>query len=106
MAYHGGPTRRLIDVRAVRRGCRGAILVCLLFVENGDETSISLGLVPVPPLLRRLVLVLVVFVLGSEQDVVSPAPPHELTELLEDQEVQDTTRGDLIVIVAGYPVPV
>ena len=41
-----------------------------------------------------------------KQDVISPAPPHELTKLLEDHEVQDATCAYFIIIVTWNLIPV
>ena len=57
-------------------------------------------------LLDGLVGVLFVLGLGCQQHVVSPAPPDELAQLLEHQQVQDAACGDLVIIVPWYPVPV
>lgn len=42
----------------------------------------------------------------GQEHVEAPSPPHELTELLEDEEVEDTASTDFIVVIARYSVPV
>jgi hypothetical protein len=42
----------------------------------------------------------------SQQNVVSPRPTHELTKLLKDEKVKNSSRGDFLVVVAGNHVPV
>lgn len=42
----------------------------------------------------------------GQEHVVSPGPPEELAELLENEEVQDSAGADFFVVVTGDSVPV
>lgn len=42
---------------------------------------------------------------GSQQNVETPRPSNQLTELLEDEKIEDASRSNLVVIVAGNLVP-
>ena len=42
----------------------------------------------------------------GQEHVEAPSPPHELTELLEDEEVEDTAGTNFIVVITRYSVPV
>jgi hypothetical protein len=44
--------------------------------------------------------------LRSQQHMVSPTPANQLTQLLKDQQIQDTSGGDFIVVVIRNLVPV
>lgn len=37
--------------------------------------------------------------------MVAPTPSNELTQLLEDQQVEDTSRGHFVIIIVWYAVP-
>jgi hypothetical protein len=56
-------------------------------------------------LLGNMILILVIFILGSQKDMVTPAPSNQLAELLEYQKVEDATSGNLVVVIPRYPVP-
>lgn len=53
-----------------------------------------------------LLAVLGILVLGSQEDVIAPAPADELTKLLEDKKIQDASRTDLVVVISRNLVPV
>lgn len=44
--------------------------------------------------------------LWCKENTVSPAPAYKLTELLKNEQVQNTARRDFIVVVIGNSVPV
>lgn len=71
---------------------------------------VILGVVAVSALfdqvVRLLILNLCLLDSRGEQDVVTPGPAHQLPELLEDEQVQDTSGSDFVVVVAGNAVPV
>jgi hypothetical protein len=55
--------------------------------------------------LGNLLAVLRILVLGSQEDVIAPAPADELTKLLEDKEIQDASGTDLVVVISRNLVP-
>ena len=43
---------------------------------------------------------------GFEKDVITPGPAEELAQLLEDEKVEDSAGGDLVIVVAWNLIPV
>ena len=79
--------------------------VILLSVKSWDE-DVFWGIISVSSLLNRLLLLRFWRLFWwCEKNVVSPRPSDELPKLLEDQEVQNTACGDLVVVIAWDLVP-
>jgi hypothetical protein len=53
-----------------------------------------------------LLLVAQVVFSRCQQHAISPGPPNKLAELLEDEQVQDTTGSDFVVVIVRDAVPV
>lgn len=52
-----------------------------------------------------MTILLIVMVQRLEEGVHAPAPPDGLPELREDEQIQDASGGDLVVVIARDFVP-
>jgi hypothetical protein len=75
-------------VRVIEKTLR--LVVCVLSVFNG-----------------AVLATVIVFVRTGrcQKHIEAPCPSHELTKLLEDKEIEDTTRANVVVVIARDLVP-
>lgn len=80
--------------------------------SRSDQGLIRVGLLWIIGIVRLAILdpgtfgfILDVSFLGREQDMIAPAPPHQLAQLLEYQQIQDPPGSHFIVVVVGHPIP-
>lgn len=81
-----------------------ALLRSTLAIETGNE--IIDRIIAISPFFQQTLALWILLFRRGQEDMIAPAPPDELAELLKDEEIENAASGDLVIVVAGNAIPV
>lgn len=77
----------------------------LFTVKSGDE-AVVVGIISVTAFFDGCFSAVVYVLFGwCKENVIAPTPTNKLTQLLEDQEVEDTSCSNFFIVIAWNLIP-